>query len=111
MGTWFGRRFWGTGANRESKALVAHLAFAVLGLHRLGSYSNPENERSTRALLGVGFSHEGVLRDWHRHGERWLDVNVFGLLRGEWEGGALAAVPVTVEGEAPEAFRPGGPPT
>jgi ribosomal-protein-alanine N-acetyltransferase len=111
VGTWFGRRFWGTGANRESKALVAHLAFAVLGLHRLGSYSNPENERSTRALLGVGFSHEGVLRDWHRHGERWLDVNVFGLLRGEWEGGALAAVPVTVEGEAPEAFRPGGPPT
>ena len=31
VGTWFGRAFWGTGANRESKALVAHLAFAVLG--------------------------------------------------------------------------------
>jgi ribosomal-protein-alanine N-acetyltransferase len=111
VGTWFGRRFWGTGANRESKALVAHLTFAVLGLHRLGSYSNPENERSTRALLGVGFRHEGVLRHWHRHGERWLDVNVFGLLRDEWEGGALAAVPVTVEGEAPEAFRRGGSPS
>jgi ribosomal-protein-alanine N-acetyltransferase len=111
VGTWFGRRFWGTGANRESKAIVAHLAFAVLGLHRLGSYSNPDNERSTRALLGVGFRHEGVLRHWHRHGERWLDVNVFGLLRDEWEGGTLAAVPVTVEGEAPEAFRRGDSPS
>jgi ribosomal-protein-alanine N-acetyltransferase len=104
VGTWFGRRFWGTGANRESKAMVAHLAFAVLGMHRLGSYSNPDNERSTRALLGVGFRHEGVLRHWHRHGETWLDVNVFGMLREEWERGPLADVPIRVEGEAPAAF-------
>jgi ribosomal-protein-alanine N-acetyltransferase len=107
VGTWFGRRFWGTGANRESKAMVAHLAFAVLGMHRLGSYSNPANERSTRALLGVGFQHEGVLRHWHRHGDTWLDVNVFGMLRDEWERGPLAGVPIRVEGEAPAAF--GGP--
>ena len=90
VGTWFGRRFWGTGANRESKALIAHLAFAVLGMHRLGSYSNPDNVRSTKALLGVGFKHEGVLREWHRHGERLLDVNVFGMLRSDWETGPLA---------------------
>jgi len=104
VGTWFGQRFWGTGANRESKALVAHLAFAVLGMHRLGSYSNPENVRSTKALLGVGFSHEGVLRHWHRHGDDYYDVNVFGMLREEWETGPLADVPVRVEGEAPSAF-------
>lgn len=104
VGTWFGRRFWDTGVNRESKALVAYLAFAVLDLHRLSSYSNPDNVRSTRALQGVGFRHEGVLRDFHRHGERWLDVNVFGMLRDEWTSGPLAAVPVTVEGEPPGAF-------
>ena len=108
VGTWFGRRFWGTGANRESKAMVAHLAFVVLGLHRVGSYSNPDNVRSTRALLGVGFRHEGVLRDWHRHGGRHHDVNVFGLLRGEWEAGPLAGVPVRVEGDAAPAFPRGG---
>ncbi len=108
VGTWFGREFWGTGANRESKAIVAHLAFALLGMHRLGSYSNPANERSTRALLGVGFRHEGVLREYHRHGERWLDVNVFGMLGAEWEHGALrAAFDVRVDGELPPAFGPG----
>ena len=107
VGTWFGKRFWGTGANRESKALVAHLTFAVLDMHRLGSYSNPENVRSTKALLGVGFRHEGVLRHWHRHGEQYFDVNVFGMLRGDWEAGPLADVPVTVEGEPPPAFRLG----
>jgi ribosomal-protein-alanine N-acetyltransferase len=52
VGTWFGRAFWGTGANRESKAMLMWLGFEVLGLHRLGSYSNPENERSTRARSG-----------------------------------------------------------
>jgi ribosomal-protein-alanine N-acetyltransferase len=104
VGTWFGRRFWGTGANGESKAIVAHLAFAVLGLHRLGSYSNVDNVRSTRALLALGFRHEGVLRDWHRHGGRHHDVNVFGLLRADWERGPLSGVPVQVEGEPPAAF-------
>lgn len=104
VGTWFGRDFWGTGANRESKAMLMRLGFEVMGLHRLGSYSNPANERSTRALLGVGFTHEGVLRDWHRHGESWLSVNVFGLLREEWERSPLAQVPVTVSGDVPPAF-------
>jgi ribosomal-protein-alanine N-acetyltransferase len=104
VGTWFGRAFWGTGANRESKALIAHLAFEVLKMHRLGSYSNPDNVRSTKALLGVGFTHEGVLRHWHRHGDDYFDVNVFGMLRSDWESGPLADIPVTVTGEPPTAF-------
>jgi ribosomal-protein-alanine N-acetyltransferase len=104
IGTWFGRDFWGTGANRESKAIMMRLAFDLLGQHRLGSYSNPANERSTRALEAVGFTREGVLRHWHRHAGAWLDVNVFGLLREEWEGGELARVPVTVQGGVPPAF-------
>ena len=104
VGTWFGRAFWGTGANRESKALVAHLAFEVLKMHRLGSYSNPDNQRSTKALLGVGFTHEGVLRHWHRHGDDYFDVNVFGMLRSDWESGPLPDTPVTVTGEPPPAF-------
>jgi ribosomal-protein-alanine N-acetyltransferase len=107
VGTWFGRAFWGTGANRESKALIAHLAFEVLHMHRLGSYSNPDNVRSTKALLGVGFTHEGVLRHWHRHGDTYYDVNVFGMLRGDWEQGPLKDIPVTVTGEPPPAFRAG----
>ena len=104
VGTWFGKRFWGSGANAESKALIAHLAFVVLGMHRLGSYSNTENVRSTAALERLGFRHEGVLREWHRHGAAYHDVNVFGLLRAEWENGPLAAVPVAVDGQPPPAF-------
>ncbi len=104
VGTWLGRRFWGTGVNREAKALVFHLAFETLGLERLGAYSNVANERATRGLTGVGFRHEGVLRRWHRHGDAAYDVNVFGLLRDEWAAGPLALLPAAVEGEPPPAF-------
>jgi ribosomal-protein-alanine N-acetyltransferase len=105
VGTWLGRPFWGTGLNREAKALVAHLAFALCGLERLGAYSNPDNARSTRALEGVGFTREGTLRGWHRHGERQLDVHVFGLLRAEWESGPLRDVRVAAIGRPPAAWQ------
>jgi [ribosomal protein S5]-alanine N-acetyltransferase len=104
VGTWFGRRWWGTGANRESKALICHLGFEVLGLDRIGSYANVEHVRSQRALEGVGFRREGVLRGWHRHGDRLLDVLIVGMLRDDWERGPLRDVPVTVSGEPPPAF-------
>jgi ribosomal-protein-alanine N-acetyltransferase len=104
VGTWFGREWWGTGANRESKALVCHLGFEVLGLDRIGSYANVEHVRSQRALEGAGFRREGVLRGWHRHGDRLLDVVIVGMLRDDWEDGPLRDVPVSVTGSAPPAF-------
>jgi RimJ/RimL family protein N-acetyltransferase len=104
VGTWFGRRFWGTGANRESKALIAHLAFRVLGLERLGAYADLDNPRSQRALTNLGFEREGVLRRWHRHGSEVHDVLVFSWLRDEWELSPLAAIEVRMRGEPPAPF-------
>jgi ribosomal-protein-alanine N-acetyltransferase len=104
VGTWLGRAWWGSGANREAKALACHLAFELLGLDRLGAYSNVEHARSQRALERIGFQREGVLRRYHRHDGRALDVVVFGLLRAEWETGPLAGVPVAVTGAPPPAF-------
>ena len=104
IGTWLGRSWWGTAANRESKALMCHLAFAVLGLDRLGAYSNVDHVRSLCALERVGFRREGILRRYHRHGERALDVVVLGLLRSDWEAGPLREVSVAATGAPPPAF-------
>src|SRR3954471_1719437 len=35
VGTWLGRAHWGTGANRESKALVLAMGFRALALNRI----------------------------------------------------------------------------
>jgi [ribosomal protein S5]-alanine N-acetyltransferase len=104
IGTWLGRRWWGSGANSEVKALVAHLAFAHLGLERLGAYADVENGRSQAALERLGFVREGLLRRWHRHGAAAHDVYVYGLLRDEWESSPLAALPAQLHGTPPDAF-------
>ena len=104
VGTWLGRDHWGTGANRESKALIAHLAFGVLGLERLGAYADLDNPRSQRALTSLGFEREGVLRRWHRHGSAVHDVIVYSWLKEEWERSPLGALDVRVVGEPPPAF-------
>jgi [ribosomal protein S5]-alanine N-acetyltransferase len=108
VGTWLGRQHWGTGVNAESKALIARLAFAVLGLERLGAYADLGNPRSRAALERIGFVREGVLRRWHRHGEQVHDVLVYSWLRDEWERSPLARVSVEVRGQPPPAFA--GPP-
>jgi ribosomal-protein-alanine N-acetyltransferase len=107
VGTWFGREWWGSGANRESKALIAALAFRHLGIERLTAWANTRNGRSQSALERVGFRREGVLRSWHRHGDVRHDVVVFGMLREEWEASALADVPAEVTGTPPAAFALG----
>src|SRR4051794_29359030 len=104
VGTWFGRRWWGTGVNKESKALVAHVAFRLLGFERLGAYTNVLHGRSQAALQSIGFRREGVLRQWHRHGDQVHDVVMWSILIGEYERSALALVPVDVVGDPPGPF-------
>lgn len=104
IGTWLGREHWGSGVNSESKALIAALAFERLGMERLTGYAATENTRSQGALSRLGFHREGVLRAYHRHGERVYDLVVFRMLRAEWERSPLHAVPVAFEGEPPPAF-------
>jgi [ribosomal protein S5]-alanine N-acetyltransferase len=107
VGSWFGREHWGSGANLESKALVAALAFRTLGLERLTAWANTRNGRSQAALERVGFRREGVLAGWHRHGDAVHDVVVFGMLRAAWERSPLRDIPAEVAGSAPAPFRMG----
>ena len=104
VGTWFGRAFWGSGSNAESKALMAHLAFETLGFHRLTAWANTRNGRSQTALERLGFRREGVLRAYNTHASGTHDVVAFGMTRPDWEASALFAVPVTVSGSPPAVW-------
>ncbi|MEX2195093.1 MAG: GNAT family protein [Thermoleophilaceae bacterium] len=105
VGTWLGRAHWGTGANRESKALILSLAFCTLGLERVTALASPDNPRSLAALEKLGFVQEGVLRGWHRHHGEPRDVAILGLLRAGYEAGPMAGERVVIEGEPPEPWR------
>ena len=107
VGSWFGHRWWGSGANLESKALIAALAFERLGMDRLTAWANTRNGRSQVALERVGFKREGVLRAFHRHGDVLHDVVVFGMTRKGWMHSPLQGVQVAIEGTSPPAFTVG----
>jgi ribosomal-protein-alanine N-acetyltransferase len=104
VGSWLGHRHWGSGANREAKALIAALAFERLGMERLTAWANTRNGRSQVALERIGFRREGILAAWHRHGDQVHDVVVYGLTRRAWARSALAEVPAAVRGTPPAAF-------
>jgi ribosomal-protein-alanine N-acetyltransferase len=80
--------------------MVAHLAFAVLGLERLGAYASTENRRSQVALERLGYEREGVLRAWHRHGDRVHDVVLYSLLQRDY----APEIAADVRGAPPDAF-------
>jgi ribosomal-protein-alanine N-acetyltransferase len=105
VGTWHGRKWWGTGANRQSKALVLALAFRGLGLERVTAWCGTDNGRSQTALERLGFVREGVLRHWHVHAGEPKDVIAYGMLREEWMASELASEPVEIVGRIPPQFK------
>jgi len=106
IGTWLGHAHWGTGANAHAKALLIALAFGPLRLRRLVAYADVRNERSQAALRRLGFRQEGVLRDYHRHGNRARTVALYSLLPADWRQSAAAGRPARISGAVPRAFRP-----
>ena len=106
VGTWHGREWWGSGANRASKTLVLALAFEGLGLERVTAWCGADNGRSQKALERLGFVHEGVLRRWHVHQGEPKDVISYSMLRSEWESGELSSEPFEIVGDLPVQFLP-----
>lgn len=60
--TWFRADQHGTAANLDAKLLMLSCAFEDLQLHRVSIRTDVRNERSRRAILGLGAKEEGVLR-------------------------------------------------
>jgi [ribosomal protein S5]-alanine N-acetyltransferase len=104
VGTWFGRPYWGTGVNAESKALIARLAFEHLGMNRLTAWANTRNGRSQTALERLGFQREGVLRAYNVHSSGVHDVVAFGLLASDFPQTELASIPAEITGRTPDVW-------
>ncbi|MBG0827534.1 GNAT family N-acetyltransferase [Planomonospora sp. ID67723] len=88
-GTWLAASAQGTGINTEAKLLLLTYAFETLGVVRVDLKTDARNERSRRAIAGLGVRFEGVLRSWSRSwapGEEGLlrDSAMFSVIAGEW---------------------------
>lgn len=83
--TWYGRAFWRSAVNTETKLLLMTYAFEELGMGRVQLKTDHMNHRSQAAIARLGARREGVLR---RHRLRpdgtWRDSVYFSLLADEW---------------------------
>lgn len=77
-GTWFGRRWWRTAANTETKLLTMTYALETLGYTAVVWRISPENVRSRTAITRIGAMLAGP------EGRSDLGLLVYTMPRAEW---------------------------
>lgn len=83
--TWYGRAYWRSAVNTESKLLLLTHAFEDLGMGRVQLKTDHLNTRSQVAIARLGARREGVLRRHRRRPDgTWRDSVYFSLLADEW---------------------------
>jgi RimJ/RimL family protein N-acetyltransferase len=85
LGYWLGADAWGHGFATEAAGALIDFGFRDLGLERIYAQVLEGNAASCRVLEKLGMINEGTRRRHVRKGRRLHDVEMFGLLRDEWE--------------------------
>lgn len=86
FGYWISRRASGRGIVTRAVAGLSRIMFEEYGLNRVEIRCQPDNIPSRRVAERLGFRHEGTLRAVHpAGGGEPADLEVFGLLRSEWQ--------------------------
>jgi len=83
--TWLGKKFMGTGLNKECKFLLLQYAFEHLKFERVEFKTDVLNKASRKALEKIGAKEEGVLRSHTlMHDGRRRDTIYYSILANEW---------------------------
>jgi len=84
--TWLGKKFRGTGLNKECKFLLLQYAFEHLKFERVEFKTDVLNMASRKALKKIGAKEEGILRSHTlMHDGRRRDTIYFSILADEWK--------------------------
>ena len=76
-------RYWGKGYMKETITTLVHYAFNDLNLHSLEANVNPDNKNSKQLLLNVGFKQEAYFRENYLFDGRFLDSEIYCLLKSD----------------------------
>lgn len=83
--TWYKRSVWGQGINPDVKQCLLSYVFETLGWNRVAFHVDARNERSRSAMLYLGASEEGTLRQ-HKivQGDYVRDTVLFAIIKTDW---------------------------
>lgn len=88
--------YWGRGLMTEAVRSTLPYVFGEMGVQRIETMVHVQNLRSARVLLKLGFQMEGVLRQYTRFHGQLSDVQMFSLLKADWQaaqGGSGSGTP------------------
>jgi RimJ/RimL family protein N-acetyltransferase len=86
IGYWIGHDYWGRGIASEAAAAAVEFAFGRLGLHRVYAHHYTRNPASGVVLRKLGMRHEGTCRAHVLKWGKFEDIELYGLLREDWNG-------------------------
>jgi [ribosomal protein S5]-alanine N-acetyltransferase len=77
--------YWRNGYTSEAIKEVLRFSFEDLVLNRIGAVVYPENQASLNLLEKIGFSKEGLLRDYLHQNNQFHSTFMLSFLKWEWE--------------------------
>ena len=86
LGYWLGVPYWGKGYATEAARETMRYGFEDLHLHRIFASHFKDNLASARVLKKLGMRYEGCQREHIRKWDQFIDSELYGMLRREWEG-------------------------
>jgi ribosomal-protein-alanine N-acetyltransferase len=86
LGYWVGMPYWNQGYCTEAGRAVVDYAFATLHLNRVHACHLARNPASGRVMQKLGMTHEGLARQHVKRWETYEDLELYGILKSEWEG-------------------------
>lgn len=85
LGYWLGVSYWGQGYATEAASEMLRYGFKSLKLHRIFASHFGHNPASGRILAKLGMRREGCQREHIRKWDKFVDSELYGILRHEWE--------------------------
>lgn len=77
-------QYWGYGYATEICREIISYAFTELGMERVEALVMEENIASFRVLGKSGLQKEGTLRHFSKDGDRYRNVNYYGMIKEDW---------------------------
>lgn len=84
LGYWVGKPYWNEGFCTEAAEVVLRYAFAELDLLRVHAIHFSRNPASGKVMRKLGMRHEGTRRQHVRRWGKSEDIELYGILKGEW---------------------------
>jgi ribosomal-protein-serine acetyltransferase len=84
IGYWLAQNHTGNGYMTGAVRALIQLGFDYLNLNRIEIRIAPENRASRAVCVRLQFRHEGILREAEWLGDRFVDLEVYSLLKSDW---------------------------